>query len=74
MLQMKIFVANFSKIHKNQFFSESVKTNEHKQSNNCEKYYLSINALYKINLWPILKNLLQKIDFRHFPLFEIFAQ
>ena len=44
-----------------------------KKSNSCENYHLSINAFYKINLWQILKKLLQKIDFRHFPLFEIFA-
>ena len=25
-------------------------------------------------MWPTLKKLLQKLDFRHFPLFEIFAQ
>ena len=29
---------------------------------------------YKINLLPILKKLLQKIDFHHFPLFKIIAQ
>ena len=56
------------------FSSESVKTKEHKESNSCDKYHFSINAFYKINLWPILKKLLQKIDFHHFPLFEIIAQ
>ena len=56
------------------FSSESVKTKEHKESNSCNKYLFSINAFYKINLWPILKKLLQKIDFHHFPLFEIIAQ
>ena len=56
------------------FSSESVKTKEHKESNSCDKYYFSINAFYKINLWPILKKLLQKLDFCCFPLFEIFAQ
>ena len=55
------------------FSSESVKTKEHKESNSCDKYHFSINAFYKINLWPILKKLLQKIDFHHFPLFEIIA-
>ena len=50
-----------------------MKTKEHKESNSCEKYHVSINAFYKINLRPILKKLLQKIDFCHFPLFEIFA-
>ena len=50
------------------FSSESVKTKEHKESNSCDKYHFSINAFYKINLWPILKKLLQKIDFR-----QIFA-
>ena len=55
------------------FSSESVKTKEHKESNSCDKYHFSINAFYKINLRPILKKLLQKIDVRHFPLFEIFA-
>ena len=40
-----------------------LKTEEHKESNSREKYHFSINAFYKINLWPI----------RHFPLFEIFA-
>ena len=54
------------------FSSESVKTREHTESNSCDKYHFSINAFYKINLWPILKKLLQKVDFRHFPL-EIFA-
>ena len=49
------------------FSSESVKTKEHKESNSCDKYHFSINAFYKINLWPILKKLLQKIDFHHFP-------
>ena len=55
------------------FSSESVKTKEHKESNSCDKYYFSINAFYKINFWPILKKLSQKIDFGHFPLFEIIA-
>ena len=55
------------------FSSESVKTKEHKESNSCEKYYFLIDAFYKINFWPILKKLSQKIDFRHFPLFEIIA-
>ena len=68
------FLANLSKNAKNNFSSESVKTKEHKESNSCDKYHFSINAFYKINLWPILKKLLQKIDFHHFPLFEIIAQ
>ena len=55
------------------FSSESVKTKEHKESNSCEKCYFSISAFYKINFWPILKKLSQKIDFLHFPHFEIFA-
>ena len=45
------------------FSSESVKTKEHKESNSCDKYHFSINAFYKINLWPILKKLLQKTIF-----------
>ena len=64
------FLANFSKNTKINFSSESVKIEKHKESNSCEKYYFSIYAFYKINLWPILKKLLEKIDF---PLFEIFA-
>ena len=67
------FVANLSKNTKIIFSSESVKTKEHKESNSCEKYYFLIDAFYKINFWPILKKLSQKIDFRHFPLFEIIA-
>ena len=55
------------------FSSESVKTKEHKESNSCEKCYFSISAFYKINFWPILKKLSQKIDFLHFPHFEIIA-
>ena len=55
------------------FSSESVKTKEHKESKSCEKYYFLIDAFYKINFWPILKKLLRKINFCHFPLFEIFA-
>ena len=51
-----------------------MKTKEHKESNGCEKYYCWRYALYKINFWTILKKLLQKNDFRRFPLFEIFAQ
>ena len=51
-----------------------MKTKEQKESNSCEKYYFLIDAFYKINFWPILKKLSQKIDFRHFPLFEIIAQ
>ena len=62
------------KTQKSIFSSESVKTKENKESNSCEKYHFSINAFYKINLWPISKKLLQKLNFRHFPLFEIFAQ
>ena len=50
-----------------------MKTKEHKESNSCKKYYRWRNALYKINFWTILKKLLQKNDFRRFPLFEIFA-
>ena len=50
-----------------------MKTKEHKESNGCEKYYCWRYALYKINFWTILKKLLQKNDFRRFPLFEIFA-
>ena len=45
------------------FSSESVKTKEHKESNSYDKYHYSINAFYKINLWPILKKLLQKTIF-----------
>ena len=55
------------------FSSESAKTKEHEESNSCEKCYFSISAFYKINFWPILKKLSQKIDFLHFPHFEIFA-
>ena len=51
-----------------------MKTKEHKESNGCEKYHCWRYALYKINFWTILKKLLQKNDFRRFPLFEIFAQ
>ena len=51
-----------------------MKTKEHKESNGCEKYYCWRYALYKINFWTILKKLLQKNDFRRFPLFEIFAR
>ena len=51
-----------------------MKTKEHKESNGCEKYYCWRYGLYKINFWTILKKLLQKNDFRRFPLFEIFAQ
>ena len=74
-----IFLTDFlwqiwAKNTKINFSSESVKTKEHKESNSCDKYHFSINAFYKINLWPILKKLLQKIDFHHFPLFEIIAQ
>ena len=29
---------------------------EHKESNICQKYDFSINAFYKINYWPILKD------------------
>ena len=69
-----IFLWQFwAKNTKINFSSESVKTKEHKESNSCDKYHFSINAFYKINLWPILKKLLQKIDFHHFPLFEIIA-
>ena len=50
-----------------------MKTKEHKESNGCEKYYCWRYALCKINFWTILKKLLQKNDFRRFPLFEIFA-
>ena len=50
-----------------------MKTKEHKESNGCEKYYCWRYALYKINFWTILKKLLQKNNFRRFPLFEIFA-
>ena len=50
-----------------------MKTKEHKESNGCEKYYCWRYGLYKINFWTILKKLLQKNDFRRFPLFEIFA-
>ena len=53
--------------------SESVKTKVHKESNSCEKCYFSISAFYKINFWLILKKLSQKIDFLHFPHFEIIA-
>ena len=75
----EIFLTDFSwqiwaKNTKINFSSESVKTKEHKESNSCDKYHFSINAFYKINLWPILKKLLQKIDFHHFPLFEIIAR
>ena len=78
MLNMKFFWLIFrgkveQKNTKLNFTSESVKTKEHKESNSCEKYYFLIDAFYKINVWPILKKLLQKIDFHHFPLFEIFA-
>ena len=50
-----------------------MKTKKHKESNSCEKYYFLIDAFFKINFSPILKKLSQKIDFRHFPLFEIIA-
>ena len=46
------------------FSSESVTTEEHQESYSC---YFSIYVFYKINLRPILKKILQKIDFRHFP-------
>ena len=77
-VEYEIFLTDFSwqiwaKNTKLNFSSESVKTKEHKESNSCEKYYFLIDAFYKINFWPILKKLSQKIDFRHFPLFEIIA-
>ena len=50
-----------------------MKTKEHIESNGCEKYCCWRYTLYKINFWTILKKLLQKNDFRRFPLFEIFA-
>ena len=79
MLKMKFFWLIFrgkfeQKTQKSIFSQESVKTKEHKESNGCEKYYCWRYALYKINFWTILKKLLQKNDFRRFPLFEIFAQ
>ena len=52
------------------FSSESVTTEEHQESYSC---YFSIYVFYKINLRPILKKILQKIDFRHFPLFWKFC-
>ena len=78
-VENEIFVTDFSwqiwaKNTKTNPSLESVKTKEHKESNSCEKYYFLIDAFYKINFWPILKKLPQKIDFRHFPLFEIIAQ
>ena len=78
-VEYEIFLTDFSwqiwaKNTKLNFSSESVKTKEHKETNSCEKYYFLIDAFYKINFWPILKKLSQKIDFRHFPLFEIIAQ
>ena len=77
-VENEIFLTDFSwqiwaKNTKIIFSSESVKTKEHKESNSCEKCYFSISAFYKINFWPILKKLSQKIDFLHFPHFEIFA-
>ena len=77
-VEYEIFLTDFSwqiwaKNTKLNFSSESVKTKEHKESNSCEKYYFLIDAFYKINFWPILKKLSQKIDFRHFTLFEIFV-
>ena len=44
------FFLNLIKNTKINLSSESAKTNEHKRSNNFEKYYFSRNALYKINL------------------------
>ena len=78
-VENEIFLTDFSwqiwaKNTKIIFSSESVKTKEHKESNSCEKCYFSISAFYKINFWPILKKLSQKIDFLHFPHFEIIAQ
>ena len=31
------------------FYSETIKTKEHKENNRCQKYDLSKNAFYKIN-------------------------
>ena len=77
-VEYEIFLTDFSwqiwaKNTKLNISSESVKTKEHIESNSCEKYYFLIDAFYEINFWPNLKKLLQKIDFRPFPLFESFA-
>ena len=77
-VEYEFFLTDFSwqiwaKNTKLNFSSESVKTKEHNESNSCKKYYFSTYAFYKINLGPILKKLLQNVDFHHFPLFEIFA-
>ena len=37
------------------------------------KNIISQYMIFKINFWPILKKLSQKINFLHFPLFEICA-
>ena len=70
-----IFRGKFKQKNKKVIFSShSVATKVHEGSISCEKYDFSINTFHKINFWPILKNLLHKIDFLHFPLFDILEE
>ena len=62
-------MATLSKKHKNHYFSESVKTLVHEESNRCEKYDLQNHFL--TNFKEVIA---KKSSFLYFPQFEIFAQ
>ena len=45
------------------FIQKQLKLKNIKKRNRCQKYDLSKNAFYKINFWPIWKDLLQNFNF-----------
>ena len=55
------------------FSSESVKTNEHKQSNNCEKYYFPIYAFSQNQFVTNFEEVIAKNQFSSFLIFWNFC-